>query len=184
MKTYLELHDIESMEKQAGCLRDRLLIRVLFHLGCRVSEALAIKMDDIDFEQKTITILHLKTLSRLQCPHCKSRLAKRHRFCPECGKDATDVTLRQQTSRRQRVLPIDQNTLDLLTEYLHNNPRTKDNSSSPIFFINRHRAWQVVRDCATKAGIPSLINPDTGRTQGISPHRLRDAFSVPRNETG
>lgn len=42
MKTYLEFSDVELMEQAASCLRDRLLIRLLFRLGCRVSEALAL----------------------------------------------------------------------------------------------------------------------------------------------
>lgn len=49
---------------------------------------------------------------------------------------------------------------------------------SQDFNFNRHRAWQIVRDCAKKAGLPNLVNPETGRARGISPHRLRDAFSV------
>ena len=47
MKTYLEPEDIELIEGAATCLRDRLLIRILFRLGCRVSEALAFKVSDI-----------------------------------------------------------------------------------------------------------------------------------------
>ena len=47
-----------------------------------------------------------------------------------------------------------------------------------LFGINRHRAWQVVRECAERAGLPNLINPETGRIHGVSPHRLRDAFAV------
>ena len=47
-----------------------------------------------------------------------------------------------------------------------------------IFNINRHRAWQVICDCAEKAGLPKLINPETGRLHNVSPHRLRDAFAV------
>ncbi len=47
-----------------------------------------------------------------------------------------------------------------------------------LFNLNRHRAWQIVRDCARRAVLPPLINPETGRIRGISPHRLRDAFSV------
>ena len=35
-----------------------------------------------------------------------------------------------------------------------------------------------MRDCAKTAGLPDLVNPETGRVRGISPHRLRDAFSV------
>ena len=58
MKAYLEPADIEMMERVANCLRNRLLIRLLFRLGCRVSEALALKVSDIDFERGTVTILH------------------------------------------------------------------------------------------------------------------------------
>lgn len=57
MKAYLEPADIELMERAASCLRDRLLIRLLFRLGCRVSEALALKVSDTDFERGTATIL-------------------------------------------------------------------------------------------------------------------------------
>jgi len=52
------------------------------------------------------------------------------------------------------------------------------NKWGPLFNLNRHRAWQIVRDCSKRAGLPDLVNPETGRTRGISPHRLRDAFSV------
>jgi hypothetical protein len=40
-KAYLDPSEVESLEKHATNLRDRLLIRLLFHLGCRVSETLA-----------------------------------------------------------------------------------------------------------------------------------------------
>ena len=40
MKAYVEPAEVILMEKAAGNLRDRLLILTLFHLGCRVSEAL------------------------------------------------------------------------------------------------------------------------------------------------
>jgi integrase/recombinase XerD len=36
----------------------------------------------------------------------------------------------------------------------------------------------VVRECAERAGLGSLLNPETGRMRGVSPHRLRDAFAV------
>ncbi|MFC1947656.1 tyrosine-type recombinase/integrase [Chloroflexota bacterium] len=83
MKTYLDIQDVEKIICCANSIRDRLLIRLLFHLGCRASEVLDITLDDIDFEQKTIKILHLKTRSIVLCPSCKTRLARKHRFCPE-----------------------------------------------------------------------------------------------------
>jgi len=42
MRAYLEPAEVAEMETRATCLRDRLLVRLLFHLGCRVSEVLAL----------------------------------------------------------------------------------------------------------------------------------------------
>jgi integrase/recombinase XerD len=85
MKTYLELEEVAQLEKAASNLRDKLLIRVLFHLGCRISEALALKVEDIDFEQGTISIIHLKRRVKLSCASCGARLSINHSFCPKCG---------------------------------------------------------------------------------------------------
>ena len=85
MKTYIELREIAAMEEEAGNLRDRLLIRLLFHLGCRVSEALALTPNDIDFDRGSVTIIHLKSHTKLSCPSCGARLGVTHVFCPECG---------------------------------------------------------------------------------------------------
>ncbi len=178
MKTYLDLHDVENIESCATSMRDRLLIRLLFYLGCRVSEALAITINDIDFVQGMIRILHLKTRSLLLCPFCKTRLARKHHFCPECGKNIKETINRENTRRRQRILPIDEKTLFLLKDYISQDKRVITEAPQLVFNINRHRAWQIVRDCASRAGINELINPETGRSRGISPHRLRDAFSV------
>ena len=65
MKIYLELEEIDQTEKAATNLRDRLFVRLLFHLGCRISVALNIGIEDIDFGEGTITIQHLKTESRI-----------------------------------------------------------------------------------------------------------------------
>jgi integrase/recombinase XerD len=178
MKTYLDPEDISMMEKFAGSIRDRLLIRLLFHLGCRVSEALAIKVSDIDFTQKTITIVHLKTRIKISCPKCRASLARRHRFCPQCGEEMDDVAAQDQKHKRIRVLPIDEDTLRSLENYIGINKPTTANDNRRIFNLNRHRAWQIVRNCARDAGISRLVNPEMGRTRGVSPHRLRDAFSV------
>jgi integrase len=82
MKVYLNPDEIKLMEEAATCLRDRLLIRVLFRLGCRVSEALALTVDDVDFAQGTVTIQHLKSRLRLLCLNCQTRLGKSILRCP------------------------------------------------------------------------------------------------------
>jgi len=178
MKAYLEPTDIVLMEQAASCLRDRLLVRLLFRLGCRISELLAIKVADIDFERATVTILHLKTHSRLSCPKCEARLAKRHQFCPQCGQEVDEVVKRQQGRRRIRVLPVDRHTLEMLRSYVTDKVSNGGSGSALLFNLNRHRAWQIVRNCARHANLPDLVNPETGRVTGVSPHRLRDAFSV------
>ena len=59
-KAYLEVHEVQRLEQAAKYLRDRLLVRLLFHLGCRISEALALEPKDIDFNAGVVTIQHLK----------------------------------------------------------------------------------------------------------------------------
>ncbi|OGO19973.1 MAG: integrase [Chloroflexi bacterium RBG_16_50_9] len=176
MKAYLELSEIELVEQASGCQRDRVLIRLLSRLGCRISEALALKVEDIDFERGTVTILHLKRSTKLSCPQCRDRLGNRHQFCPGCGLKINERIKSQQERRRIRILPVDKPTLEMTKGYI--DALSPINGKARLFNINRHRAWQIVRDCAQRTGLPSLVNPETGRVRGISPHRLRDAFSV------
>jgi len=178
MKAYLEIEEVQQLENAATCPRDKLLIRVLSRLGCRISEALALQVSDIDFARRTVTILHLKKRIRLLCPKCKASLGRRHQFCPECGDEVGEAMRRQQEQRHIRVLPVDKQTLDMLEDYIGRTPSTLADDSVPVFSLNRHRAWQIVRDCARRASLPDLLNPETGRVRGVSPHRLRDAFSV------
>ena len=173
MKAYLEPEDVKHLEEAAVTSRDRLLIRLLFRLACRISEALAICVGDVDFTRGTITILHLKRRAKLSCTRCRARLGKRHHFCPECGEETSATATQQLEHRRVRTLPLDSDTLNMLANFIETEAKT-----NLIFDINRHRAWQIVRDCSRRVGLPDLVNPETGAVRGISPHRLRDAFSV------
>jgi integrase/recombinase XerD len=187
MKTYLETSEIDELELAAQCLRDRLLIRLLFRLGCRISEALAIQVQNIDFAATSVTILHLKSRMRLACPHCGTRLARQHKFCPKCGKEVTNAVRKELENRRMRILPIDADTLEMVNDYIQRGGPVTKNGKTLIFGINRHRAWQIIRELAKNAGLPELVNPETGKTHGVSPHKLRDAFAVnavKRDDTG
>jgi integrase/recombinase XerD len=66
----------------------------------------------------------------------------------------------------------------MLKEYINRGGPWSKNGKSLIFGLTRHRAWQIVRDCAERAGLPVLVNPESGRVRNVSPHRLRDAFAV------
>ena len=178
MKAYLEPQDVERMEEAATCVRDKLLIRLLFRLGCRISEALAATVDDVDLTQGLVTIVHLKTRARLFCPDCGARLSRAHRFCPACGQRLDKAVMQEQEHRRLRTLPLDRDTLEILKDYIHRSGPVSRGGKKLIFGINRHHAWRIVRDCGDRAGLPPLINPETGKVHGVSPHRLRDAFAV------
>jgi integrase/recombinase XerD len=178
MKTYLDAGEIDKLQGTATNLRDKLLIRLLFHLGCRVSEALALSVEDIDFSRGLITIQHLKARTKFSCPKCKTRLSRSHTFCPGCGAEVKEAVTTALEHRKVRTLPIDSDTLQLLQEYIKRGGPIEHGGKKCLFGINRHRAWQVVKECAERAGLPKVVNPETGKVHNISPHRLRDAFAV------
>jgi integrase/recombinase XerD len=92
MKTYLEPEDITAMENEATTLRDQLLIRLLFYTGCRISEALNLEVEDIDFKVGTISIVHLKRRVKISCTSCGARLGISHSYCPKCGVRIDEAT--------------------------------------------------------------------------------------------
>jgi len=95
--------------------------------------------------------------------------------------------VRQQEYRRQRVLPIDNETLGLLKEYIERGGPVLRDGKRLIFGINRHRTWQIIKECAERAKLSKLVNPETGKIHNVSPHKLRDAFAVHAmklNDTG
>ena len=178
MKAYLEPGEVEQLEQAAEYLRDKLLIRLLFHLGCRVSEALGIRLTDIDFKQGTVTIEHLKARIKLSCSECGARLGKMHKYCPVCGLKVDKAVAQEKEHRRYRSLPVDEGTLVTLKEYISRGGVVTKRGERLLFNMSRHRAWQIIRDCAEKAGLPRLVNVESGKEHNVSPHQLRDAFAV------
>ena len=66
--------------------------------------------------------------------------------------------------------------MGMLKEYLSRSGAKS--KSDRIFDLSRHRAWQIIRDCAERARLPRLVNSESGKVHNVSPHRLRDAFAV------
>ena len=129
-KAYLEPTEIEKLEEAAQYLRDRLLIRLLFHLGCRVSEALGIRADDIDFKYGTVTIEHLKAKTKHSCPECGARLGKMHKFCPVCGIKVEKTVVQEQEHRKVRTLPLDKVLFSFGCLPLYNDFKIMSNSQN------------------------------------------------------
>ena len=172
-KVYLTTEEVELMAEAATCVRDNLLIRVLFWSSCRISEALGIEVDDVNTIQGTVTIKHLKVRVRLLCPHCDTRLSRSARFCPGCGKEVPEPLRKEQEAHRIRTIPLEKRTMARLEDFIH-----RDGTQGLIFKIGRVHALNIVKDCARRAGLRELVNPETGKKRGVSPHRLRDAFAI------
>ena len=99
-------------------------------------------------------------------------------FCSKCGARVAEAVTKELEHRRQRILPVDGKTLAMIREYVEHAGSVERNGKKLLFGINRHRAWQIVRQCASRAGLPGLVNPESGKPHGVSPHQLRDAFAV------
>jgi integrase/recombinase XerD len=177
-KTYLLIEDVKRLEEAADYLRDKLLIRLLYYSACRISEALGITVHDIDFRQGIIVIKHLRERIKLSCPHCCTRLSKTNKYCPGCSRRISEAIKEKLEQHRRRILPVDSETLKTLREYIDRGGPVNFSGRLLLFGINRHRAWQIVKQCAEKANLPRLVNPETGKEHNIGPHRLRDAFAV------
>jgi len=186
-KAYLEPSEIDRLIEAADNPRDRLLATTLYHLGCRISEALATGVDDIDFTNDTVTIRHLKSRIKLLCPQCKAALSLRTIFCPECGMKVEAALKELKERRKQRIIPMDDSLSLMMTDFITQGGPVMKNGKLLLFGINRHRGWQIIKTMGVKAGLPRIINPETGKVHNISPHKLRDAFAVhavKSNDTG
>jgi integrase/recombinase XerD len=157
---------VERLIAAATNRRDKAFIALLARSGVRISEAIQINEDDIDFTKGTLTILHLKERLKLKCPYCNELLGKRHVFCPGCGNKVSQAIREKVEQRRQRMIPADHNTLQLIKEYLK--WRRKFPYRGPLVFpITRQRGWQLVERIGRRAGIA-----------GLHPHSLRHLLAT------
>ena len=187
MKAYLEPQEIDLLEGAARCFRDRLLIRLTFRLACRISESLGIAVADIDFDRATVTITHLKKRVKRSCPACGANLSRAHVFCPGCGRPVDRAIIEEREHRPTRNIPVDGETLRMAREYIDRGGPVVVGDKELLFGISRGQAWRIIRDCAQRAGLPRLVNPESGKVHNVSPHKLRDAFAVlavKRNDSG
>ena len=158
---YVEPGQIEKLISACSNPRDRAFIALLAKTGIRISEAVQLEVNDIDFQRGTLRIVHLKERLKLKCPHCGESLGKRHLFCPACGNKVGQALREKIEQRRQRTIPIDRATLGLIEEYLlwrHCFPYR-----GPLVFpFSRQRGWQLVENLGRRVGI-----------KGLHPHNFR-----------
>ena len=161
LKGYPELGEVERLIATATNPRDRAFIALLARTGIRISEAIQVQVNDVDFQRGTLGIVHLKERLKLKCPYCGEILGKRHLYCPGCGSKVGEALREKIEQRRQRTIPIDCATLGLIEEYLQ--WRRRFPYRGPLVFpFSRQRGWQLVEKIGRRAGI-----------KGLHPHNFR-----------
>lgn len=163
---YLEPSEVERLIDVATNPRDKAFVALLARTGIRVSEAIRLKVSDVDFQRGILTIVHLKEKSKLKCPTCEESLGKRHLFCPGCGNKVVQVIREKVEQQRQRTIPVDPATLCLIEEYLQ--WRCSFPYRGPLVFpFSRQRGWQVVEKLGRRIGV-----------KGLHPHSLRHLLAT------
>jgi integrase/recombinase XerD len=165
-KSYSKLEQVDRIIKACTNPRDLAFVSTLFKAGTRISETIQLEESNIDYKRGTLTIVHLKERVKLKCPNCGELLGKRHLFCPGCGNKVDQAIREKVEQRRQRVIPIDPDTLRLLDEYLK--WRQQFPYRGPLVFpFSRQRGWQIIEKIGRRAGI-----------KGLHPHSLRHLLAT------
>jgi len=148
LKGYLEPEQVQRLIAVATNPRDRLLIRIPWRTGIRVSELIGIKESDIDFEGRAILIKIQKQRKR-------------------DGK----------TVERRRVVPIDEDTLNMVREYLEWRKQFPYKGDL-LFPISRQRVVQICWKLGKRAGITRVGDPTISQHTKFHLHHLRHSFAI------
>ncbi len=166
LKGHVEPGQLEQLIAAADNPRDKAFIAFLARTGVRVSEAIEVKTTDIDFQGRTLAIIHLKEGLKLKCPHCGEGLGKKHVFCSGCGNKVDKAIREKVAQRRQRTIPIDSDTLGLIGDYLEWR-RSFSYRGLLVFPFSRQRGWQIIEKLGRRIGI-----------KGLHPHSLRHLLAT------
>ena len=149
LRGFFTPEQVEAMIESCDNLRDRVLIRLLWRTGCRISEIvrpgkdrapiLGLRVDDILWDRNTIIIRH----------------AKRKGNPP-------------------RMINIDSGTLAMVRDYLERRPV----ESEFVIPISRQMGYLIVRHAAERIGIESVGDPLVSKRRHPHPHHLRHSFAV------
>jgi len=148
LKAYLEPEQVDRLIAVATNLRDKLLVRIPWRTGIRVSELIGIKVPDIDFDNRAILIKVLK----------------------QRKKDGKAI-------ERRRVIPIDEGTLDMVKEYLEWRKQFPYKGDL-LFPITRQRVDQIFWKLGRRAGIKEIGDPAVSQHRKFHPHTLRHSFAI------
>ncbi len=68
------------------------------------------------------------------------------------------AVINEREHRRHRVLPVDDDTLDMLREYITRGGPVGVNGHRLLFGLTREYTWLLVKNCSSRAGLDQLVN--------------------------
>jgi len=149
LRGFLTSEQVEAMIEGCDNLRDRVLIRLLWRTGMRISElvrpgkdrspVLGLRVDNILWDENALIIRH----------------AKRKGNPP-------------------RRIDVDPETLAMVRDYLGRRPE----KSEFVIPIGRKMAYLVVRWAAERVGITEIGDPLVSQRRHPHPHHLRHSFAT------
>ena len=174
VKTVLTTEEIEKMIGTARCQRDQLIMQFYSETGVRESELLSVLVENIDFDQHTVLIPHLKAGAKKHCPKCNHVAGRKTQWCSHCGISLKDVEA-EGVLTRNRIITLSDELIDLLRDFtqgmeLHDR----------VIKLSRQAIYNIIREMASEVGLQGkcILNPDTGRKQYVHPHILRASLAV------
>ena len=147
--------------------RERLLVRMLWKTGRRVSELLLLKVKDIDWDLGMISWqIEKKNILRQRSKETNDEFKARVEDVAKHGKPEF-----------RAMKPLDSKSLEMLKNYIASFELVPENY---VFFspwkvampLTRFRVFQIIRKIGERAGINSI-----GK-KGIHPHHFRHGFAV------
>ena len=157
LQGYFKEGERKAIYNHAETLRDKALIRLLWVTGRRVGEILSIRISEIDFQSKSVLI------------HVEKKTKK-------IGVDETGKAIKGKYDKTS-LSYLDDFTIRLLLAYVSSNNLNPNDylfksEFIPEKHITRQRAFQIVRNCCTKAGIFKVGNKEP------HPHHFRHSYAI------
>ncbi|MBA7545159.1 Tyrosine recombinase XerD [subsurface metagenome] len=149
LRGFLTPEQIEAMIEGCDNLRDRLLIRLLWRTGMRVSELVRPGKD-------RNPVLGLRVSEVLW------------------GENALIIRHAKRKDNPPRRIDVDPGTLVKVREYLDKRP----DKSKFVIPITRQMAYLVVRQAAERVGITEVGDPLVSKRRHPHPHHLRHSFAT------
>lgn len=191
LKAFWSEAEVNKIIAHTLCLRDALIIQMLFRTALRASELASIRVADMDFANALALIEEAKKGHRRParvCASCGHEMRREYSFCPKCGADNSKTPLTHYPKEpRYTVIAIDRDTMGMAREYLE-----RRGYESPWLFaspedrdrhITRQTVYNIVRGAAERGGITEV--GDTRRSKQRKkrptyphPHTLRHSAAV------